>query len=112
MNKLRAWALISFSILSSYNVHGESTQTLKLIVSEKGFEPSTLSVKPNVPTILKITRKSDATCARDLVIPSQKVKVELPLNKEVTVNVGSLAKGEIKFGCAMNMMVSGVMHVE
>ncbi len=55
---------------------------------------------------------TNATCAREITIPSQKLKVELPLNQEVAVKVASLAKGEIKFGCAMDMMVGGVIFAE
>lgn len=109
MKKLLACVLVTLSFAGFAKTE---PQTIKMVVTEKGFEPSTLLVKAGTPVVLKITRKSDATCARDLVIPSQKVKVELPLNKEVAVTVGSLTKGEIKFGCAMNMMVSGVMNVQ
>lgn len=83
-----------------------------LTVTDKGFEPATLKVKKDTSFILKVTRKTDSTCATDLVIPSQKIKVELPLNKEVEVKVGKLAKGEVKFGCAMDMMIGAVMIAE
>lgn len=88
------------------------SQDFSLLVTEKGFEPSTLKVKTNILTILKITRKTDSTCARQLVIPSKNIKVDLPLNKEVSINVGKLDKGEVKFGCAMNMMVNAVLIAE
>jgi plastocyanin domain-containing protein len=103
--------IITFSLAVSAK---ENTQTndYKLIVTESGFEPASLKVKSNTAVNLKITRKTDSTCARTLVIPSKNIKVELPLNKEVTVNVGTLTKGEVKFGCAMNMMVNAVLIVE
>jgi plastocyanin domain-containing protein len=88
------------------------TNEYKMIVTEKGFEPSTLKVKANSPVILKVTRKTNATCAREIVIPTEKMKVELPLDKEVTIKVAAQKKGEVKFGCAMDMMFSGVMFVE
>lgn len=84
----------------------------KMVVTEKGFEPSQLKVKANTPVILKITRKTNDTCAREVTVPSQNVKIELPMNKEVTVKLAALQKGEIKFGCGMNMMVGGVMFAE
>jgi plastocyanin domain-containing protein len=88
------------------------SQEYKLSVTENGFEPSSLKVKANAPLILKITRKTDATCARTVIIPSKNIKVDLPLNKETIIPVGSLAKGEIKFGCSMEMMVNAVMIAE
>ena len=83
-----------------------------MLVTEKGYEPSSLKVKAGEPVTLKITRKTNATCAREITVPSQKLKVDLPLNKEVTVKVASLSKGEIKFGCAMDLMIGGVMIAE
>jgi plastocyanin domain-containing protein len=83
-----------------------------MTVTEKGYEPSILKVKANTPFTIKITRKTNATCAREITIPSQKLKVDLPYNKEVSVAVGKLAKGEVKFGCAMDLMIGGVMNVE
>lgn len=79
-------------------------QTAILSVTEKGFEPSSIDVKPGVHLVLKITRKTDSTCATQVQIPSQKIKKDLPLNKEVSIEIGKLEKGEIRFACGMNML--------
>ena len=86
-------------------------QIVTLSVTESGFEPNSVNVKPGVPVILKITRKTDSTCATKIQIPSKKIKKELPLNKEVKVEVGKLEKGEIRFGCGMGMMAGGKIFV-
>ena len=96
-------ALLSLGAVAVAAPTSES-QTVTLSVTEKGFEPSNIDVKPGVPVTLKITRKTDATCATQIQIPSKKIKKNLPLNKEVTVEVGKLEKGEIRFACGMNMM--------
>ena len=83
-----------------------------LVITEKGFEPSSLKVKAGTPVTLKVTRKTNATCAREITVPSQKIKVELPLEKEVSVKLAALTKGEVKFGCAMDLMVGGVIFAE
>lgn len=103
---------VAFFLLTSIAFGKDVPNEYKLLVTEKGFEPSTLKVKSNTPITLKVTRKTNATCAREITIPSQKIKVDLPMDKEVTVKVGKLQKGEIKFGCAMEMMIGGVMFVE
>lgn len=90
----------------------EEVQNFKMTVTDKGFEPSELKVKADVPVVLHITRKTNGTCAREIEVPSKKLKVDLPMNKEVAINIGKLAKGEIKFGCSMEMMVGGVMFVQ
>ncbi len=89
----------------------EKSQTVTVSVTENGFEPSSLDVKPGIPVVLKVTRKTDATCATEIKVPSKKIKKALPLNKEVALNLGKLEKGEIKFTCGMDM-VSGNIHVE
>ena len=83
-----------------------------LTVTEKGFEPNKINVAPGQPVTLKITRKTDNTCATSIQIPSRKIKRELPLNKTIEVSLGKLDKGEIKFGCGMNMMDSGMIYVQ
>ena len=104
--------VINLYVLSVFAKEDVRSQDFNLIVTENGFEPSSLKVKANMPLTLKVTRKTDSTCALALVIPSKKIKVDLPLNKEVTIKVGKLEKGEVKFGCAMDMMVNAVMIIE
>jgi plastocyanin domain-containing protein len=86
-------------------------QVVTLEVTEEGFQPKSLDVQPNKSTILKITRKTDSTCAKQIQIPSQNIKMDLPLNQVVSINVGKLEKGEIRFGCGMDMMDAGIIHV-
>lgn len=103
---LTSIALIAFS------THAADT-TVEVSVTEKGFEPSKIEVSTENPVTLKITRKTDNTCSTSVQIPSQKIKeTELPLNKTVEIKLGKLAKGEIKFGCGMNMMDSAKIYVK
>lgn len=96
-------ALFPMSIVAHAAPKSE-TQVVTLSVTENGFEPSSLDVKPGVSVVLKVTRKTDATCATQIQVPSKKLKKDLPLNKEVSVDLGKLEKGEIRFACGMNMM--------
>jgi len=104
--------VLLFALVSTMAFAKDAANEYKMLVTEKGFEPSTLKVKAGSPVTLKITRKTNATCAREITIPSQKMRVDLPLDKEVTVKVASLQKGEVKFGCAMDLMIGGVMFAE
>lgn len=85
-------------------------QIVELQVTEKGFEPRTVDVNPGIPVVLKITRKTDSTCATAVKIPAKNLKKDLPLNKTVSVEVGKLEKGEIRFACGMDM-ITGIIHV-
>jgi len=85
---------------------------IEISVTEKGFVPNKIDVTTEHPVTLKITRKTDNTCSTSIQIPSHKIKKELPLNKTVEIKLGQLDKGEIRFGCGMNMMDSGKIYVK
>lgn len=98
-----------FSVLAGQT---NDETVVNLTVTEKGFEPNKIDTSINKPIKLNITRKTDNTCSTSIQIPSLKLKKELPLNKTVTINLGKLSKGEIRFGCGMNMMDSGIIYVK
>jgi len=82
-----------------------------MIVTDKGFEPQNLRVKKGEPVTLTITRKSDATCATEIVIDEYKVKTPLPLNTPVTVTFTPSKTGQLKYSCAMQKMIGGVITI-
>lgn len=90
----------------------DSKQVVNLTVTEKGFEPNSVNVKPGETVVLNITRKTDSTCATKIQVPAKKIKADLPLNKTVSVDLGTLEKGEIRFGCGMDMMEGGKILVQ
>ena len=110
--KLFTLLLATFLAVSTYANEPVTTVTVNLSVTEKGFEPNKFDVETNKPIKLNITRRTDSTCSTSIQIPSLKVKKDLPLNKTVSVELGKLAKGEIRFGCGMSMMDSGIIYVK
>jgi plastocyanin domain-containing protein len=107
--KFLSLAILALGISNSFAT--ENFQSVILSVTENGFEPSTINVKPGTNVDLKITRKTNSTCAREILIPSKNIKKELPLNKAVNIQTGKLERGEITFACGMNM-VTGVIVVK
>jgi plastocyanin domain-containing protein len=81
-------------------------------VTEAGYVPASFKVKKGVPVELLITRKTDATCAKEIVIDEPKVNTPLPLNTQVRVSFTPEKSGQLKFGCAMDKMISGTITVE
>ena len=100
--------IINFSVSALKN---SQAQVIEIIVTEKGYEPNSLNVRAGERIILNFIRKTEATCATQVQIPSKKIKLDLPLNKIITVDLGVLKKGEIRFACGMNM-VSGVIFTK
>jgi plastocyanin domain-containing protein len=106
--------ILAASLLLATNVFAiekNKNQIVNLEITEEGFQPKSLDVQPNLPTVLKIIRKTDSTCAKQIQIPSKNIKKDLPLNQMISINIGKLKKGEIRFGCGMKMMDAGMIHV-
>ena len=81
-------------------------------VTDKGFEPQDLRVQKDKPVKLTITRVSDATCATEIVIDEHNIKTPLPLNEAVSVTFTPKQSGQLKYGCAMDKMIGGVIRIE
>jgi plastocyanin domain-containing protein len=87
-------------------------RSIALKVTSDGFMPDSIPLKANQPVKFVVTRTTDETCATDLLIDGTDVKVALPLNTPVEIAWTPTKAGKVKFGCAMDMMVSGVLLVE
>lgn len=87
---------------------------IEVIVNEDGFVPERIPAKAGQPIVLAITRKAERTCATEIMFAGDpdKKKTDLPLNQRVLVSYTPTKSGEVKFGCAMGMMIGGVLTVE
>ena len=88
----------------------KDTQTATVEITDKGFEPSSLKLKAGVPAKVTFVRKTDETCAKEVVIKEYKINRQLPLNEPVTVEF-TPRKGEFTFACGMDM-IKGTLIVE
>jgi plastocyanin domain-containing protein len=88
-----------------------AARTIKMKVTEKGFVPSRIEVKKGEPLHLVVTRKTDATCATELVIKDQNLRKELPLGKAVAFDFTPDKAGEMTYVCGMGM-IRGVLVVQ
>lgn len=86
--------------------------SIALTVTEKGFEPERIKVKKGEKVKLVVTRTTDKTCATELIIDDPPHRASLPLNQAVTIPFVSSKTGELKYGCAMDKMIAGVIVVE
>lgn len=80
-------------------------------VSEKGFEPSTITLRAGVPARLVFTRTSEATCAKEVVFPAYQIRKALPLNQAVTIELTPRKDAAPAFVCGMGML-SGKLIVQ
>jgi plastocyanin domain-containing protein len=85
--------------------------TIQMTVTEDGFVPAEVKVKQGEPVTLAITRKTDKTCATEIVIRDYGIEQKLPLGKTVTVSFTPKKAGKVKYACGMDM-ITGFLVVE
>jgi plastocyanin domain-containing protein len=82
----------------------DSSGRLSIEVTDQGFVPATATVKVGKPVILAVTRKTQRTCATDIVISEYAVNKPLPLNETVEITLTPQKAGKIHFACPMDMI--------
>jgi plastocyanin domain-containing protein len=90
----------------------ELVRTIALEVTDEGFVPAQVKVEAGKPVKLVVTRQTDETCAKELLIEGTTIKAALPLKTPVDIVWTPAKPGKVKFGCAMDMMLSGLLIVE
>lgn len=91
---------------------GDGPRVIELSVTEKGYEPSPVSLKKDEPVKLVVTRKTEQTCATELVMKDYGINTPLPLNTPVEIAFTPNKTGTLTYGCAMGQMISGAFMVE
>ena len=87
---------------SSDGRRGEAVQTAKVVVSEQGYEPATVTVRASTPARITFVRTTDKTCGTEVVFPSLNIKRALPLNEPVVIEFTPAKSGDIAFACGMD----------
>jgi plastocyanin domain-containing protein len=81
----------------------DGRQVIAVKVGADGYHPSEARAKAGTPVRLTLTRTTDDGCGQEIVIPSLKVKRELPLNQPVSFDLTMPASGAVTFACGMDM---------
>lgn len=101
-------SVLALSFAVSAQTHGKTvkpkTQTAKVLITEKGYEPGSLKLRRGVPAKITFLRTTENTCGTEIVIPAYGINKPLPLNERVTVSFTPKKTGEVGFTCGMNMM--------
>ena len=87
---------------------------LEITVTEDGFQPARVTVKKGEPITLGFTRKTDRTCAKEVILQvtaDQRIEKALPLNERVEISTTFPTSGEVRYACGMDM-ISGVITVQ
>jgi plastocyanin domain-containing protein len=88
----------------------DGVRVVQVTVTDEGFVPSKIKAKKGEKVRLVVTRKTNSTCAKEIVIKDQGINQPLPLDKAVTVEFTPTKPGEIRYACGMDM-IAGVVFV-
>ena len=73
-------------------------------VTDKGFEPANVKIPVGQAVTLVMTRKTDQTCATEVVFASLNQRYSLPLNQPVRITLPARQRGTLSYECGMKML--------
>ena len=82
----------------------QEVRRIEVAITKEGFVPANITAESGKPIDLVFTRRTDDTCAKEVVIEAVKARKELPLNQAVTIRLPASPKGTVTFVCGMNML--------
>lgn len=111
--------VVIFALALAGTAHADTAKSkdparIEITVTRRGFEPENISVPANRKVTLVFTRKTEATCAKTVVVKlgdDKKVEVALPLDKAVEVPVTFAKAGKLSYACTMDM-IKGTIVVQ
>jgi len=78
---------------------------VQLAVTDRGFEPARTEIARGQALTLVVTRKTDQTCAKEIVIPRLSERRPLPLNQPVRIEIpAGVVADTLSYVCGMNML--------
>lgn len=85
--------------------------TVTLYVTSDGFVPANVHVPAGKPVTLHVTRKTERTCATELVMKAMNIRQALPMNEAVDITFTPDRAGDLRYACPMDM-VAGTITVD
>src|SRR5437867_1029138 len=79
-------------------------QVVELAVTDRGFEPARAEVPRGQAFTLVVTRKTDQTCAKEILIPALNERRALPLNQAVRIDVSRGVADTLNYICGVHML--------
>jgi plastocyanin domain-containing protein len=104
-----AVGLLAAELGFAASAHAGAPATVAVKVTDKGFEPSAVTLAKGSAATLVFTRTTDATCAKEVAFPELKLKKELPLNTPVAVTIPTGEARTLAFTCGMGMYKSSIV---
>jgi len=101
--KTLAMSVLVMLVVGCSSADAAREQRVKISVTEKGFVPAVVTVQSGRPVTLLVTRRTDRTCATELVLKAHGIDQKLPLGKTVVIRFTPERPGTLDYACAMGM---------
>lgn len=111
LHALAALAALAVALPAAAADAKKPGRTVQVTVTEDGWVPDRIEARKGEPLTLVVTRKTDRTCATELVVKAYGIHQPLPLGKAVSVTLTPTAAGQVRFACAMDM-IAGTLVVQ
>lgn len=95
---------VSLTASATRSVAKPRLQKARIEIGPKGFQPTSIRLRRGVPARVTFVRTTDATCAKEIVLPDLSIRRPLPLNEAVVVSFTPTKSGPLTFVCGMNML--------
>lgn len=86
----------------------KAPRTIEITLSNDGVTPRDVTATKGEPLRLAITRKTNATCATQVVMQDYGINQPLPLNKTVQVDFTPKTSGKVRLLCGMGETIAVV----
>ena len=97
--------------LAAAPAHKSGVRTVEITVTPKGFEPANVTVKAGHTVRLVITRRTDKTCAKEIILDDLGIHQPLPLDTPVTLEFTPSESGTLRYACAMDH-IGGIVTIQ
>jgi plastocyanin domain-containing protein len=74
-----------------------------IAVTDEGFEPAVVTVPRGKPVTLIVTRRTDRTCATEMVFGTPEQRYDLPLEHPVRIEIAAGVTDTLRYACGMDM---------
>ena len=78
-------------------------------VTDKGFEPKSVTFKKGTNATMVFTRTTEDTCAKEVVFPELAITKDLPKGTPVSISIPTDKEQTLTFQCGMGMYKSSVV---
>jgi plastocyanin domain-containing protein len=98
--------VLVLSLVFGVTAYADAPHRIEIQVTKRGFDPAEVTVPAKTPVTLVFTRKTDATCAKSIVLTlddGKKIERALPLDTPVEIAATFPKAGTLGYACSMNM---------